>query len=158
MYLTTATAVAYRVSRTPLATSKRKRANIAGLGCARASSGVEQNVLIIRLVSLDANGSGEMNLALLGGFGQRWHRQIALTLLGRGQVDLTTLAPGDNPRVTAIAIFGGMDVLVEEGTNVNMTGFSVIGGREEMEIAAGPGPAVRIRAIAVFGGVKVRTP
>jgi hypothetical protein len=99
-----------------------------------------------------------MNVAVLGGFGRKWHRQIALALLGGGQVDLTNVASGENPSLTAIAIFGGMDVLVEEGTNVNMTGFSILGGREEADIAAGDGPAVRIRAIAIFGGVKVRTP
>ncbi len=103
-----------------------------------------------------------MNVAIFGGFGKRmladgWTKETALALLGGGEFDLTGVTHGEGARLTAVAIFGGVDVIIDEGAKVTMSGFSLFGGRE-VTVPAGDGPAVKIRAVAVFGSVKVRPP
>jgi len=103
-----------------------------------------------------------MNVAIFGSFGQRmlapgWTKQTALAFLGGGDIDLTGIAPGDGAQLTAIAIFGGIDLIVDPGTQVTMTGFSLFGSRD-VEVVPTDGPAVHIRAFAAFGSVDVKTP
>ena len=103
-----------------------------------------------------------MNIAVFGGFGKRmlspgWTRETAVAVAGGGEFDLTDIAPGENAHLTAVAIFGGIDVIVDEGTQVTMTGFRLFGSRE-VTVVAGDGPAIQVRAFALFGGVEVRPP
>ncbi len=103
-----------------------------------------------------------MNVAVFGGFGKRmlssgWTAETAVAFAGGGEFDLTGITPGEGAQLTAIAIFGGIDIIVDEGTQVTMTGFSVFGSRE-IKITGADGPAMRIKAIAVFGGVDVKPP
>ena len=103
-----------------------------------------------------------MNIAVFGSFGERvlasgWSRETAIALLGGGDFDLTGVVPGDNARLTAVAVFGGIDVIVDEGTQVTMSGFSLFGSRV-VKVAPGDGPAMKVRAFAFFGGVEVRPP
>ena len=103
-----------------------------------------------------------MNISVLGGFGKRmlapgWTKEIALAFFGGGDFDLTGVTPGENARLTAIAIFGGIDIIVDQGTQVTMSGFNLFGGRE-VTVEAGDGPRVAVRAVAVFGSVEVKPP
>jgi hypothetical protein len=103
-----------------------------------------------------------MNVAIFGAFGKRmlapgWTKETALAFVGGGEFDLTDVAPGENAQLTAIAVFGGIDIVVDEGTQVTMSGFSLFGGRD-VEVTAGQGPSLHIRAVAVFGGVEVKAP
>lgn len=103
-----------------------------------------------------------MNIAVFGSFGQRvlasgWSRETAVALLGGGDFDLTGVVPGDGARLTAVAIFGGIDVIVDEGTQVTMGGFSLFGSRV-VKVTPGDGPAMRVRAVVFFGSVEVRPP
>ena len=103
-----------------------------------------------------------MNVAIFGGFGKRmlapgWTKETAIAFAGGGDFDLTEVAPGEDARLTAIAVFGGIDIVVDEGTQVSMSGFSLFGGRD-VDVAAGQGPALHIRAVAVFGSVEVKAP
>jgi hypothetical protein len=101
-----------------------------------------------------------MNVALFGGFGKAplapgWKRETALALLGGGDLDLGEVRPADDARLTAVAVFGGIDVRVPAGTRIAMSGLSLFGGRE-VKVPPGDGPAIRIRAVAIFGGVTIR--
>jgi hypothetical protein len=101
-----------------------------------------------------------MNVALFGGFGKApfapgWRRETALALLGGGDLDLSEAPPAEDARLTAIAVFGGIDVRVPPGARVAMSGLSLFGGRD-VKVPPGDGPTIRIRAFAVFGGVSIR--
>lgn len=103
-----------------------------------------------------------MNAAIFGSFGKRmladgWTDQTALALVGGGDFDLTGVAPGDGAELRAIAVFGGIDVIVDEGTQVTRNGFSLFGSRE-VDVVPADGPTVHLRAYAVFGSVEVKTP
>ncbi len=101
-----------------------------------------------------------MNVALFGGFGKApfapgWKRETALALLGGGDLDLGAAMPADDAQLTAIAVFGGIDVRVLTGARIAMSGLSLFGGRE-VKVPPGDGPTIRIRAFAIFGGVTIR--
>ena len=81
-----------------------------------------------------------MNVAIFGGFGKRmlssgWTKETAVAFAGGGEFDLTGVVPGENAQLTAVAIFGGIDIIVDEGTQVTMSGFSLFGSRE-VKVAA----------------------
>ena len=102
-----------------------------------------------------------MNLAMFGGFGKvppspGWRRDLAVAVLGGGELDLTHAEPADDAQLTAIAFLGGIDVKVPEGARVSMSGLSLLGGRD-VKVEPGDGPTIRIRAVAVLGGVSVAT-
>jgi hypothetical protein len=92
----------------------------------------------------------------------------AVAVLGSVVVDLTEVdldptgrgAP-DELVVVAVAVFGGVEVLVPEGVAVDLGGFAVLGGKDARVPAGGSahaaGPVVRVRARAVLGGVTVRS-
>ena len=101
-----------------------------------------------------------MNWAILGGFGKvpfapGWTRETAVAFLGGGELDLAASQPGAEAQLTAVAAFGGIDVLVPQGGRVSLSGLSLFGGRQ-LELEPGDGPLIRIRAYALFGGVNVK--
>ena len=103
-----------------------------------------------------------MNVAIFGGFGNRmlapgWTKETAVAILGGGVFNLTGVTPGENATLTAIAFFGGIEVVVDEGVAVTMSGFSLFGGRE-VTVEAGDGPPMSVRAFSFFGGVSVKSP
>lgn len=103
-----------------------------------------------------------MNLGLFGGFDKRpfgpgWTKETLVAVLGGGEVDLTASPPEGEGRLTAIALFGGIEILVPPGTSVSMSGASIFGGRS-VKVSEGEGPKIRLRAIAIFGGVEVKEP
>jgi len=100
------------------------------------------------------------NFAILGGFGKMpvasgWTKETAVAVLGGGELDLASAPPGLDARLTAVAIFGGMDILVPPATTVSLSGLSLLGGRD-VKVAPGDGPTIAIRAIAVLGGITVK--
>ena len=85
-----------------------------------------------------------MNLAMFGGFGRippspGWRRDLAVAILGGGELDLTHAEPADGAQLTAIAFLGGIDVKVPEGARVSMSGLSLLGGRD-VKVEPGDGP------------------
>ena len=103
-----------------------------------------------------------MNVAVFGGFGKRmlapgWTKETAVAIAGGGEFDLTDVAPGEDAQLTAVAVFGGIDIVVDEGTQVTMSGFSLFGSRE-VTVVASDGPVLHVRAFALFGGVEVKPP
>lgn len=111
-------------------------------------------------------GGGGPVVAVFGGTERRgrWRpavRQRAAAVFGGVVLDYreADLPPGPLG-VQATAVFGGVDVVLPEGTTVELTGFSLFGGRDVKprgRTGAGDGRTVHVRAVAVFGGVTVRT-
>jgi hypothetical protein len=102
-----------------------------------------------------------VNLALFGGFDKRplgpgWKKETLVAVLGGGEVDLTASPPdGNEGRLTAVAILGGIDITVAPGTRVALSGMGLFGGRS-VKVSEGEGPMIRLKAVAIFGGVEVK--
>jgi class 3 adenylate cyclase len=85
----------------------------------------------------------------------------ATAVFGGVDIDLRN-AEIDAPEVEirAIAVFGGVDIVVPEGVMVNLSGFSLFGGKD-LRMADTPvlpgSPVINVRAYPVFGGVSVRS-
>ncbi len=103
-----------------------------------------------------------MNIVVFGSFGKRvlpkgWTRETTVALLGSGEFDLSGVEPGETPRLTAAAVLGSVKIIVDEGTNIALSGFSLLGSRN-VEVAGGDGPTIHVRGIAILGSVNVEPP
>jgi hypothetical protein len=93
-----------------------------------------------------------------------WRAQgtvVPMTLFGDVELDLREAAvPAGEVEIRAIAPFGDIDVVVPDGVEVELTGFSVF-GRKRVDVrsaaSAASAPVVRVRAVTVFGSVLVRS-
>jgi class 3 adenylate cyclase len=94
----------------------------------------------------------------------RWRisgRTTAVAVMGGCEMDLR-YAEIDGPVVviTAVAFWGGITVTVPEGFEVELHGFSLMGGRslKLRNRSRVPGsPRIRIRGIAIMGGINIRS-
>jgi len=94
----------------------------------------------------------------------RWRPEqevTALAIMGGCVVDLRQ-AEIQSPVVdiSAIAIMGGVEIIVPEGIAVEMSGVAIMGGKDcrVKDVTPLPGtPIVRVHAFAFWGGVTVRT-
>lgn len=86
----------------------------------------------------------------------------AWATFGSCEVDLADVECDDGAvDLHAVAVLGGIDVVVPEGAQVELDGFAVFGSKSHRLRPAPPRadfPRVRIRARAVFGSVVVRNP
>ncbi len=108
----------------------------------------------------------DLTVAVLSGHERRgrWRpgqRTKAVAVLGSCTLDLREIAfPTEPITITAVAVLGGIEIIVPEGVDVEVTGTSVLGGRS-VRIAAVPQrpttPVVRVRGVAVLGGIDVRS-
>ncbi len=105
-------------------------------------------------------------LSLFGGSRQtgRWRiegRTRAIAILGGCELDLRHAEiPGSEVVITCFAILGGIAITVPEGVEVDLSGFTLVGGRELAlaETRRRPGtPLVRVRAFGVLGGISVES-
>ncbi len=103
-------------------------------------------------------------LSLLGGSRQtgRWRiegRTRAIAILGGCELDLRHAEiPGSEVVLTCVAVLGGISITVPEGVEVDLSGFTIVGGRDLSlaETRRRPGtPLVRVRAFGLLGGVSV---
>jgi hypothetical protein len=94
----------------------------------------------------------------------RWRlgqHTTVLTLMGGCRLDLRQAEiEGLEAKITAVCVMGGADIIVPEGIDVELTGFSILGGRHihlrDVPLLKGS-PRIRVRAFAVMGGVRVRS-
>ncbi|WP_248837931.1 DUF1707 SHOCT-like domain-containing protein [Frankia sp. AgKG'84/4] len=108
----------------------------------------------------------DLTVAVLSGHERRgrWRpgrHTKAVAVLGGCTLDLREIAfPTEPITITAVAVLGGIEIIVPEGVDVEVTGTSVLGGRS-VRIAAVPQrpttPVVRVRGVAVLGGIDVRS-
>jgi hypothetical protein len=87
-------------------------------------------------------------------------RLFCVAVFGGVTLDLRgALIEGDEVTVQAIAAFGGIDVIVPEGVEVDLTGLAIFGAKETRGKPGTlrPGaPLIRVNAIVAFGGATVR--
>jgi hypothetical protein len=103
-----------------------------------------------------------MNIVVFGSLGNRvlpkgWTKETAIAVLGSADFDLTGVEPGDNPRLTAAAILGSVNIIADEGTSIDLSGFSLFGSRN-VKVTGGDGPTIRLRGIVFLGSVNVKPP
>jgi hypothetical protein len=105
------------------------------------------------------------NIAVMGGCTRRgrWRpapRSVALAFMGGVDIDLREATiEEDELVITAVAVMGGIDVLVPEGVEVDLGGFALMGGNDHVPGSAPvrPGtPVVRVRAFSLMGGIDVK--
>jgi hypothetical protein len=109
--------------------------------------------------------AGRWVVGVLGGERRRgrWRlgeRLTAVAAFGSCAIDLREAErePGVEPAVTAVAVFGSVELVVPAGTEVDLRGMSLLGSRTVKVRPAGGGPrglALRVRGVAVLGSVQV---
>lgn len=88
-------------------------------------------------------------------------RTTALALMGGIDLDLRSAEiVGSEIEITAVAIMGGIQITVPEGVDVELTGFTIMGGKSN-RVHDAPrlhgSPLIRVRAFILMGGVDVRS-
>jgi class 3 adenylate cyclase len=85
----------------------------------------------------------------------------AVAFWGGCELDLRAAeVEGSEIEINAIAVMGGIDIVVPEGIAVELTGFAIFGGRNlrVKDVPVLPGsPVIRVRAFALMGGVTVKS-
>ncbi len=94
----------------------------------------------------------------------RWRpgdRCAAVAVMGGCRLDLREAEiSGLQLQITAVAVMGGVTIIVPEGIEVEVSGLSVMGGKDVKvaDVPSLPGtPAVHVRVLSVMGGVQVRS-
>ena len=108
----------------------------------------------------------EWTVSLFGGNQRRGRWRIegetnALSIMGGCHLDLREVeVVGHEAVVNCYAFMGGVDVVVPEGIDVVLEGFSFMGGKSAKiaDVPVIPGsPLIRVRAFSFMGGVNVRS-
>jgi class 3 adenylate cyclase len=93
----------------------------------------------------------------------RWRPQPhtkAVAIMGGCELDLRQAEiDGEEIVITAVAFMGGIDIVVPEGIEVELSGVPIMGGKDlrVRDVAPTPGaPRVRVRAFPIMGGITVR--
>jgi hypothetical protein len=94
----------------------------------------------------------------------RWRpgeRCVSVAMMGGCRLDLREAEiTGSRLTIDAIALMGGVTIVVPEGIEVDVSGVSVMGGKEVRvaDVPPRPGtPVIRVRALSVMGGVTVKS-
>jgi class 3 adenylate cyclase len=85
----------------------------------------------------------------------------AVAVMGGCELDFRRAEiAADEVHVTAVAVMGGIDIIVPEGIAVELTGLPIMGGKQ-MKVADVPilpgSPIISVRAFPIMGGVSVRS-
>lgn len=114
----------------------------------------------------DRRRSTSWTIAVMSGSSRkgRWRparRTRVVSFMGGCELDLRR-AEIDGPEVviTAVAFMGGIDIVVPEGIEVDLSGFPIMGGKDLRlaDVPPIPGaPRIRVRAVPIMGGVTVRS-
>ena len=104
------------------------------------------------------------SIAIFGGVERkgRWRvprRSFALSLFGGADLDLRHAEiDSDGATIFVVDVFGGTDLYVPEGVEVDVGSFALFGGVDEHGRDVPPrlgAPLVRVRVLALFGGADV---
>jgi class 3 adenylate cyclase len=94
----------------------------------------------------------------------RWRmsgKTNAVAVMGGCDMDLRRAEiEGPEVEITAVAFWGGIDIIVPEGFDVELRGFSFMGGRslKLRDVPIVPGsPRIVVRGFAVMGGIDVKS-
>ena len=84
---------------------------------------------------------------------------ITVTLIGGADLDLRA-AQLEAPVVTLtkVSLIGGTRITVPPGVRVEVSGFSLLGGKRVTDAPSPPGaPTLRVRSFSLIGGIRVRS-
>jgi hypothetical protein len=111
------------------------------------------------------SGHREHSVVLLGGSKIRdrsehfTHADVS-SIFGGTTLDLRDAHVDGEADVDALALFGGVDVLVPEGWRVDLGGMPILGGFQDKTEGDGElppdAPTLHVHATAIFGGVDVK--
>ena len=95
----------------------------------------------------------------------RWRlrdKTNAVAIMGGCLLDLRNAeVEGPEVAINAIAVMGGIDIIVPEGIEVELGGIAIMGAKDARRLKNTPplpgSPIVRVRVFAVWGGVSVRS-
>ena len=79
-----------------------------------------------------------------------WTKETAVSLVGRLKLDLSDSRPAQGARLTVVAVLGSTKVIVPTGTQISVSGLSIVGSRT-VKVTPGEGPAVSVAAYAPLG-------
>jgi DUF1707 SHOCT-like domain len=105
-------------------------------------------------------------VAIMGGAARKGRFRLGLktqvlAVMGGSDIDLRQAElEGPEVTITIYAVMGGAHVIVPEGVFVDLSGLSIMGGKDHRpgtEPVPPGAPVVRIRAYTVMGGVSVVT-
>ena len=92
----------------------------------------------------------------------RFRHADVLAVLGGATLDLQDAGVEPGARVDAMAVFGGVDVIVPPNVRVEISGLPIFGGYQDKTIGSRElppdAPGLKVMAIALFGGVEVKNP
>jgi hypothetical protein len=102
-----------------------------------------------------------VNVSIFGGLNRRpfppgWSKETVIAIFGGADLDLSSSPPAPDARLTAVAILGGVKILVAPGTRVSVSGFGLFGGREVKVAQSGDGPEIKMSLWAFLGGIEVK--
>lgn len=83
----------------------------------------------------------------------------SLSVFGGARIDLRdAVLPAGDVHIHAVAFFGGTDIIIPEGVNVETRGFGIFGGFSQPKRARRypNAPRIIIDGVAFFGGVDVK--
>ncbi len=109
---------------------------------------------------------GRWHVAVMSGHSTRGRWRIsgktnAVAVMGGCEMDLRRAElEGPEIEITAVAFWGGIDILVPEGFDVELRGFSFMGGRDLRlrDVPLVPGsPRIVVRGYAIMGGIDVKS-
>ena len=122
-------------------------------------------VEIASLPGPSAPHRGRWLFAVLGAAEQRgrWRLSSHLWIVaafGRMKLDLGAAQP-EAPQsvITVVVAFGGATILAPPGVSIQLSGFSLFGGKgdKRREGSSLPGsPLIRVRGFTIFGGINVK--
>jgi hypothetical protein len=112
-----------------------------------------------------ASGSGRrprrFTISAFGGIDRkgRWrvgHRHLVVSVFGGSDLDFREASlEGGETTISVFDLFGGTDLYVPEGVEVDFSGFGIFGGSTEhgRDRPPRPGaPVLRVKAFSLFGG------
>lgn len=134
----------------------------------------EHSALVVRPDARPATAwhdlpSPSVSVAVMGGVERRgsWvlgERHTAFALMGGVELDLRDAALPERSTVAAVAVMGGVTIVVDQYTRLDVDGIGLMGGFGEtqprrsrrVQPVLGPGsPLVRVRGVALMGAVEV---
>ncbi|HEY1650242.1 MAG TPA: DUF1707 domain-containing protein [Acidimicrobiales bacterium] len=110
--------------------------------------------------------SSRWHIAVMSGHSTRGRWRIggktrAVAVMGGCDMDLRRAEiEGPEIEITAVAFWGGINIIVPEGFDVDLRGFSFMGGRslKMRDVPIVPGsPRIIVRGFAVMGGIDVKS-
>jgi hypothetical protein len=104
-------------------------------------------------------------VGVFGGTEQRGRWRLSshlriVAVFGGVTLDLGAAQPeAPESLITVVAVLGGAEIIAPPGVSIQLSGFSLLGGKSD-ERSGGPplpgSPLVRVRCITLLGGVKVK--